>query len=402
MGAGLLACAGPALAQGIDLKRLLTPLPISLTATSAAPITVGTNTSRATAALSAENIESGRTPASQLLGAAGGSLSIKAYTVTHMRAADVQQLLADPLAPLLPREGSAVVVDARSNTLLVKGTEAEHQLTENLLRRVDVPARQILVEVKIVSADEYFGKSLGARFGITGSHLLNVATPRQKGGQFGASLDELNQIANKGTSTFPNSVNLPATNTLTGAAVSSFALGLFKLPAGINIGLEISALEEAGHTKVLSSPRLVLSNQRPGLISSGQRIPYSKPSSVQGVNVTEFVDVKVSVAVTALVSPDGTISMELTLVDDSVGSSNSAGPTINTNQATSQVTLKNGETLVLGGFQSSAQIEERNQTPVLGDLPVLGNLFRSRSQTATKRELLFIITPTVIHNGAEG
>jgi type IV pilus assembly protein PilQ len=174
------------------------------------------------------------------------------------------------------------------------------------------------------------------------------------------------------------------------------ALGFYKLPAGINIGMEISALEEAGHTKILSSPKLVLSNQRPGMISSGQRIPYSRPSIVQGVNTTEFVDVKVSVSVTALVAPDGTISMDLTLTDDSVGSTSAVGPTINTNQATSNVTLQSGETLLLGGFQSSSQVEEKNQTPVLGDLPVVGHLFKNRSQNTVKRELLFIITPTII------
>jgi type IV pilus assembly protein PilQ len=180
--------------------------------------------------------------------------------------------------------------------------------------------------------------------------------------------------------------------------VTSLALGFYKLPAGINIGLEISALEEAGHTKILSSPKLVLSNQRPGLISSGQRIPYSRPSIVQGVNTTEFVDVKVSVAVTALVAPDGTISMDLVLTDDSVGSTSVVGPTINTNQATSNVTLQSGETLLLGGFQSSSQVEEKNQTPVLGDLPFIGNLFKNRSQNTVKRELLFIITPTIIES----
>jgi type IV pilus assembly protein PilQ len=282
--------------------------------------------------------------------------------------------------------------------LLVRGTEAEHQLVENLIRRLDAPAKQVLVEVKIVSADEYFGRSLGARFGMTSSHMLNAASPRSSGGQVGATSADLNQIANTGTSSFPGSVNLPASNSLTSAAVSTLALGFYKLPAGINISLEISALEEAGHTKVLSSPRLVLSNQRPGLISSGQRIPYSKPSMVQGVNTTEFVDVKVSVAVTALVAPDGAITMELTLTDDSVGSTSAVGPTINTNQATSNVTLMSGETLMLGGFQSSSEVEEKNQTPLLGDLPIVGNLFKSRSTSTVKRELLFIITPTIIDN----
>lgn len=377
-----------------DLRQMLTPLPMSLTASEQAAGSV-----RATAAMSAQDLATGTTPIAQVLGSTHQGTLVKAYSVTHMRAADIQALVADPASPLLPREGSSVVVDARSNTLLVRGTEAEHQLIENLIRRLDSPAKQVLVEVKIVSADEYFGKSLGARFGLTSSHMLNAATPRQSGMQVGGSTGELNEIGASGTSSFPGSVNLPASNSLTAAAVSTMAFGFYKLPAGINIGLEISALEEAGHTKVLSSPKLVLSNQRPGLISSGQRIPYSKPSLVQGVNTTEFVDVKVSVAVTALVAPDGAISMELTLTDDSVGATSAVGPTINTNQATSNVTLKSGETLMLGGFQSSSEVEEKNQTPLLGDLPIVGYLFKNRSTNTVKRELLFIITPTVIDAG---
>lgn len=338
------------------------------------------------------------TPLARVLGSTSDGTLVKAYTVTHMRAIEVQSLLADPAAPLLPRDSAPVVVDSRSNTLLVRGTAAEHQLIENLIRMIDVPARQVLLEVKIVSADEYFGQSLGAKFGLTSSHMLNVASPRTRGVQVGNNVGELNQIATTGTSSFPTGVSLPATNSLSSAPVSTFALGLYKLPAGINLNLEISALEEAGHTKVLSSPKLVLSNQRPGLISSGQRIPYSKPTLVQGVSTTEFVDAKVSVAVTALVAPDGAISLELTLTDDNVGSTSSVGPTINTNQATSNVTLQSGETLLLGGFQSSSQVEEKNQTPLLAEIPVVGHLFKNRTTSTVKRELLFIITPTIIEH----
>ena len=373
-----------------SLQNLLKPIPLS------PPVSQSTVTY---APMTREKIEAGSTGIAQVLGSTANGTVTKAYTVTHLRATDLQILVADPAAPLLSRETSTVVVDARSNTLVVKGTEAEHQLIENLIRRIDVPVKQILVEVKIVSADEFFGKSLGARFGITSSHMLNSATPRQGGTQIGGSIADLNNIATTGTSAFPGMVSLPATNALTSNPVSSFAFGIYKLPAGINIGLEISALEEAGHTKVLSSPKLVLSNFKPGLLSSGQRIPYSRPSIVQGVNTTEFVDAKVSIAVTALVAPDGSISMDLTLTDDSVGATSTVGPTINTNQVTSNVTLKSGETLLLGGFQSSSQSEETNKTPVLADIPVFGNLFKNRSNTSIKRELLFIITPTVIEGG---
>lgn len=376
-----------------DLTQMLQPMPLSQP--DAQP-PANTAPPRAPRPLSNESLEAYSAPGAQALGSTPQGTLVKAYAINHMRASEMLALLSDPAMPLLPRDQAAVVVEPRSNLLLVRASQLEHQLIENLIKRVDVPSKQVLIEVKIVSADEYFGKSLGARFGVTSSRMLAAASPKQTGVQVGGTVGDLNQIATSGVSGFPNAVSLPASNSLTQAAVSSLALGFYKLPAGINIGLEISALEEAGHTKILSSPKLVLSNQRPGLISSGQRIPYSRPSIVQGVNTTEFVDVKVSVAATALVAPDGSISMDLTLTDDSVGSTSAVGPTINTNQATSNVTLQSGETLLLGGFQSSSQVEEKNQTPVLGDLPVLGNLFKNRTQNTVKRELLFIITPTII------
>jgi type IV pilus assembly protein PilQ len=393
---GLYACAGTACAapnggqeSAPNLRDLLQPI---------APSTGVPRGDAVAAPMPAARLQAESTNIAQVLGSTAAGTTTKAYTITHLRAAEVQALVADPASPLLGRDAT-VVADSRSNTLFVKGTEADHQLVDNLVRRIDVPVKQILVEVKIVSADEYFGKSLGARLGITASHLLNVATDRQKGVQVAATNAELNNIATTGTSNFSPMVSLPATNTLTSAAPSTFAVGLYKIPAGINIGLELSALEEAGHTQVLSTPKLVLSNFKPGLLSSGQRIPYSRPSIVQGVNTTEFVDAKVSITVTALVAPDGSISMDLTLTDDSVGAVSPVGPTINTNQVTSNVTLRSGETLLLGGFQNSVESKATDKTPLLGDVPLLGHLFKSNTKSSVKRELLFVITPTVIDAG---
>lgn len=385
--------ASPA-AAAPSLSKLLTPMPLS------APADTGRRAAPSYQALPPAQLSAGASDIAQVLGSTANGTVTKAYTLTHVRVSDLQALLADVGAPLLERETSSVVADARSNTLFVKGSEAEHQLVENLIRRIDKPVKQVLLEVKIVSADEFFGKSLGARFGITSSHMLSVATPRQSGVQVAANGAELNTIATTGSSAFPSMVSLPATNTLTSGMPSTLALGFYKLPAGINIGVEISALEEAGHTTVLSNPKLVLSNSKPGVLSSGQRIPYSRPSIVQGVTTTEFIDAKVSIAVTALVSPDGLITMDLALTDDSVGTVSTVGPTINTNQVTSNVTLRSGETLVLGGFQSSTKTEEKEKTPWFGDIPVVGNLFKRQGNTSVKRELIFVITPTVIDAGA--
>jgi len=383
----------PAPSTEPSLDKLLTPMPLG------APAGTSRRAAPTYQLLASAQIAAGASDIAQVLGSTANGTVTKAYTLTHVRVTDLQALIADVSTPLLERETSSVVADSRSNTLLVKGTEAEHQLVENLIRRIDKPVKQILVEVKIVSADDYFGKSLGARFGVTASHMLNVATPRRSGAQVAGNSADLNTIATTGASAFPNMVSLPATNSLTADAPTTLALGFYKLPAGINIGLEISALEEAGHTTVLSSPKLVLSNFKPGVLSSGQRIPYSRPSIVQGVTTTEFIDAKVSIAVTALVSPDGLISMDLALTDDSVGTVSSVGPTINTNQINSNITLRSGETLLLGGFQSSTQTDEKAKTPWFGDIPVLGNLFKRRANTLVKRELMFVITPTIIEAG---
>ncbi len=120
---------------------------------------------------------------------------------------------------------------------------------------------------------------------------------------------------------------------------------------------------------------------------------------LRGFETKLLIDAKVSIAVTALVSPDGLISMDLALTDDSVGTVSSVGPTINTNQINSNITLRSGETLLLGGFQSSTQTDEKAKTPWFGDIPVLGNLFKRRANTSVKRELMFVITPTIIEAG---
>ncbi|MFB9241424.1 hypothetical protein IV454_07500 [Massilia antarctica] len=385
--------SGAAAATPPNLSNILVPLQLSV------PADNGRRAAPNYQALPAAQLSAGASDIAQVLGStASGTLTI-AYTLTYLRVSELHALIADVSTPLLERETSSVVADPRSNTLLLKGTPAEHQLVENLIRRLDKPVRQVLLEVKIVSADDFFGKSLGARFGITSSHMLSVANPRHSGVQVGATSADLNTVANTGGSAFPAMVSLPATNSLTAGIPSTLAVGFYKLPAGINIGVEISALEEAGHSTVLSNPKLVLSNARPGILSSGQRIPYSRPSIVQGVTTTEFIDAKVSIAVTALVSPDGLITMDLALTDDSVGAVSAVGPTINTNQVTSNVTLRNGETLVLGGFKSAVQSDEKEKTPWIGDLPLIGRLFKRQATTSVKRELVFVITPTIIDAG---
>ena len=168
---GVCACAGAvptaagagqqaAPAAAPNLRDLLQPVAPSVGAQRGESVSVP---------LPAARLEAESTNIAQVLGSTAIGTTTKAYTITHLRAAEVQALVADPAAPLLGRDAT-VVADSRSNTLFVKGSEADHQLVDNLVRRVDVPVKQILVEVKIVSADEFFGKSLGARLGITASH----------------------------------------------------------------------------------------------------------------------------------------------------------------------------------------------------------------------------------------
>jgi len=239
-----------------------------------------------------------------------------------------------------------------------------------------------------VLADERFGRSLGARFGVQ-----HQATPGKD--SIGVSDTAANSqglatgATTVGTNT-PLNVNLPVNN-----AFGNFGFSLFRLPAGFLLNLELSALETDQRGKVISSPRVTTANQQKALIEQGTQIPYQQASSSGATNV-QFKDATLSLEVTPQITPDNRIIMDLEVKKDQVGIVFAGVPSIDTQRVVTQVLVANGETAVLGGIYEQTERNDFDKVPFFGNLPVLGHLFKRNVKRNDKTELLIFITPRVL------
>lgn len=279
---------------------------------------------------------------------------------------------------LLSERGTANM-DARTNTLIVRDIEARLQDVKALLRKLDVPVRQVLIETRIVSASTEIGRQLGARWGAF-SGRLEMAT---------AGADN----------SIESAMTRPAEDGLTVLAdhrqVSSVAASVVR--RRLLLELELSALENSGQAELIARPRVTTQDNVPASISSGVRIPYqAQAGGTAGGSITQFVDAVLSLDVTPLITPDGRIIMQLGIRQDSVASGSGDIPAINTNTVNTRVLVDNGDTLVLGGIFRDEQTREEIRTPLLADVPLLGWLFRRSQQAARRTELLIFITPQIV------
>jgi type IV pilus assembly protein PilQ len=323
-------------------------------------------------------------------------LITQSFEIKYQKAADIKTLISDPKQPLLSKRGS-VVVDPVTNTLFVKDIDTSLAKIQEILTKVDLSARQVLIEARIVNADEGFSKSLGAKFGIVKNNKLN---PNQSftGNEVISSgtLNSNYSTTATGKTTTPNdlNVNLPASSA-TGAALSSLAMTLFKLPAGFLLNLELSAAEADGTTKVISSPRVITANQQQATFDFGEEIPYQQATS-SGATSVSFKKATLGILVTPQITPDDKIGMEIEVTNDSRGAATIAGPAINTNKVKTKVQVDNGETAVLGGFYKQTQKNSNERVPFFGSLPLVGVFFRSNAVENSKQEILFFITPKIM------
>jgi len=323
-------------------------------------------------------------------------LATQSFEIKYQKADDIRTLISDPKQPLLSKRGSAMV-DARTNTLFVKDIDTSLTKIQEILNKIDIPSRQVLIESRIVNADESFSKSLGARFGV-------VKNPYWGGGKVNKSMDYM--AGSTLTSNYDTgatgitktpadlNVNLPATSA-TGSVVRSLAFSLFKLPAGFLLNLELSAAEADGKTKVISSPRVITANQQAASFDFGEEIPYQQSTS-SGATAVSFKKATLGLNVTPQITPDDKINLDIEVTNDSRGTDTSMGPTINTNKVKTKVLVDNGETAVLGGFYKETKSQNNEGTPFFSSLPIVGNLFRSTASSSHKQEILFFITPKVI------
>jgi type IV pilus assembly protein PilQ len=309
-------------------------------------------------------------------------------------------------ARILSARGS-VIAEPRTNQLFVTDVPSKLEQVQQLIAKLDIPVRQVLIEARIVEADDRFGRSLGVRLG--GSDLRGV-----RGGEAGYPVSGPNRVAIGGSYNAVSSTTVESENTMdtvntsfvnlpsTGAGgflPAAFAVSLFSSAANRFLNLEISALEADGRGKIVSSPRVVTADQVKALIEQGTEFPYQTATS-SGATAGAFRKAHHKLEVTPQITPEGNIILDVDINKDSRGETTAAGIAINTKHVQTQVLVENGGTVVIGGIFTEEETEDVAKVPLFGDLPIVGNLFKNKNKSSRKQELLIFITPRSITEGA--
>jgi type IV pilus assembly protein PilQ len=304
---------------------------------------------------------------------------------------------------ILSSRGS-VIYETRTNQLFVSDTPTKLQEIQDMIAKIDIPVRQVLIEARIVVADDTFGRSLGVKLGLADLRGVRggIAGYNAGGDGYAAVGGNLNavgaqtgQVAGGVNFSDTNFVNLPATP-LGGNSAASFALSLFTAGANRFLNLELSALEADGKGKIVSSPRVVTADQQKALIEQGEEIPYQVATS-SGATSVQFRKANLKLEVTPQITPEGSVILDVDVTKDSRGTSaGSAGFAINTKHVQTKVLVENGGTVVIGGIFEQNEREDVSKVPFLGDVPYLGNLFKTRTKSNSKTELLIFLTPKVV------
>ncbi|HEX7864852.1 MAG TPA: type IV pilus secretin PilQ [Variovorax sp.] len=292
---------------------------------------------------------------------------------------------------ILSSRGS-VLAEVRTNQLFVTDIPSRLSQVAELIQKLDVPIRQVLIEARFVEATDTFSKSLGAKLGggFVNSNSSVGVTPSVSS----STTSGVTTTTSTNTYSSTSFVNLPATST-TGDAVGTFALSLFNSGLTKMLNLEISALEADGKGKVVSSPRVVTADQTKALIEQGTELPYQVATS-SGATSIAFRKANLKLEVTPQITPEGNIILALDVNKDTVGQSTTAGYAINTKHIQTEVLVENGGTVVIGGVFELTDTNSESRVPVLGELPMVGALFRTRSRVNNKTEMLIFISPKMI------
>ena len=309
--------------------------------------------------------------------------------INYAKASEFASLLKAKENSLMTSRGN-VSVDERTNTLLVQDTVEKLSEIRKVITKLDIPVRQVLIESRIVIADDDFSKDLGVKFGLSRDDFDGSTTGT--GTAVSGSLTAAGDLIDNETLVDPQrlNVNLPVAN-----ASGSIGLMATKLPFGWLVDLELTALQTENRGEIVSAPRVITSNQKAALIEAGVEIPYAEASS-SGASTISFKKAVLALNVTPQITPDDRISMELDVTKDSQGANTPAGPAINTQQITTNVLVDNGQTIVLGGIYEQTTINTTNRVPFFGDLPVVGVLFRRTEHQDDKSELLVFVTPKIL------
>ena len=308
---------------------------------------------------------------------------------------------ANPSRILSPR--GSVIYETRTNQLFVSDIPSKLEEIQSMITKIDIPVRQVLIEARIVEADDKFGRSLGVRLGASDLRGVRGGVPGYGlggdtrvtvGGNLSAVGSQTQQTTGAPAFSDTQFVNLPA-GAQGGFDAATFALSLFGATANRFLNLEISALEADGRGKVVSSPRLITADQIKAVIKQGTRIPYQRATN-SGATAIEFIDATLRLEVTPQITPEGNVILDVEVNKDSVGAVTGGVPSINTKSVKTQVLVENGGTVVIGGIFEQIDRTDEVKVPFLGDVPYLGNLFKTRSRTLNKTELLIFLTPKVV------
>jgi type IV pilus assembly protein PilQ len=332
--------------------------------------------------------------------------------VNYAKAADLANLISGESGGSMLSERGSIAVDDRTNTLLIQDTAERLQDIRRMVRTLDIPIKQVLIESRIVVVNDDFSRDLGMRLGVTAfnensSDGVTVISGTGSGTDtmINSALDNL---ADPGNGTIypievPSLNNRYNVNVPISDAAGRFALAV--LESEYLVDLELTALEAEGRGEIVSTPRVITANQKEASIKQGVEIPYQQSAS-SGATTIQFKEAVLELTVTPQITPDNNIIMDLTVSKDNVGDIISTGglggtvPSIDTRSVVTQVLVKDGQTVVLGGIYETERRETINKVPVLGDIPFAGALFRSKQRTDNKAELLIFVTPRILEEGS--
>jgi type IV pilus assembly protein PilQ len=307
----------------------------------------------------------------------------ESFQLSYAKAEDMAKLLKSKDAALLSKRGTAVA-DIRTNTLFVQDAPSKLEDIRQFIKQLDVSVRQVMIEARFVEAGETFNRTLGGRLGYSGPEttVAGGGFPIPTGGAAGGLHGALST-----TMTLPTSSSGKVTGGLT--------MTLFNALATKTLTMELNAAETDGTTKNIASPRVVTGDKTEAIIEQGVQIPYLQASSSGATNVA-FKKAVLGLTVTPQITPDDHVGMKVLVSQDTVGVIYFAIPSINTKKVETQVLVENGGTVVIGGVYTQGLTDATDKIPLLGDVPILGWLFKSNNIDTAKKELLVFITPRIL------
>ncbi|BAL26496.1 type IV pilus secretin PilQ [Azoarcus sp. KH32C] len=331
-------------------------------------------------------------------------LQTESFQINYHSGKEIFEFLKSKDQTVLSKRGS-VVVDERSNRLFVTDVSTRLAAVASLIKEIDIVPRQVMIEARVVEANKDFARDLGVRLGYGASGSIKFG----KGGNIGLGSSEFASVSNGQISTDTNTMLNSTVHRIGESATSgtgflptqpygALNLTLFNSRLTRFLNLELAALESDGRGRVVSSPRILTANQVEATIKQGQEIPYVSPSSGTEPPTVKFKDAVLMLKVRPQITPDGRVQLKVEVSKDRADFANKVlgNPPINKKSVTTEVMVENGGTVVIGGVFEEEETNTVDRVPVLGELPLIGALFRSTNTTSSRRELLVFITPKIV------